>query len=98
MALFSIVWKKIGQITHLLIYDGIHDVQIYIYIYIYMNKSMTVEYCLSQNNFLGGYVLPGTGGTNFRYRHFSVETCENERIGSRSGSSMPAAPPACTIV
>ena len=27
MALFLIVWKKIGQITHLLICDGINDIQ-----------------------------------------------------------------------
>ena len=25
-----------------------------------MNKAMTVAYCLSQNNFCRGYVLPGT--------------------------------------
>ena len=30
MALFSIVWKTISQITHLLIYDGIDDIQMYI--------------------------------------------------------------------
>ena len=30
MALFSIVWKKIGQITHLLICDGIEDIQMHI--------------------------------------------------------------------
>ena len=50
MALFSIVWKTISQITHLSICDGIDDIQIYMY----MNKSMTIAYCLSQNNFRGG--------------------------------------------
>ena len=29
MALFSIVWEKIGQITHLSICDGIDDIQMY---------------------------------------------------------------------
>ena len=32
MAFFSIVWKKIGQLTHLLICDGIDDMQMYIQI------------------------------------------------------------------
>ena len=31
MALFSIVWKKIGEITHLSICDEISDTQMYIY-------------------------------------------------------------------
>ena len=48
MALFSMAWQKIGQITHLSICDGIDDTQICI------NKSMTVTFCLSQNNFCGG--------------------------------------------
>ena len=30
MALFSIAWKKIGQITHLSICDGIDDIQMYV--------------------------------------------------------------------
>ena len=29
MALFFIVWKKIGQITHLSIFDEIQDTQMY---------------------------------------------------------------------
>ena len=29
-ALFSIVWKKIGQITHLSICDGIDDIKMYV--------------------------------------------------------------------
>ena len=31
MALFSIVWKKIGQITHLSICEGIYDIQMYVW-------------------------------------------------------------------
>ena len=57
MALFSIVWKKIGQITHLSICNGINDTQVY------MNKSTTVT--LYQDELTTdkkptiGYSIPG---------------------------------------
>ena len=62
MALFSMAWQKIGQITHLSICDGIDDTQICI------NKSMTVTFCLSQNNFCGGRFLPGTAAKGIEER------------------------------
>ena len=52
MALFYIFWGKIGQIIHLLICDGINDTEMYIWINLW--PSMTVTFCLSQNNFCRG--------------------------------------------